>query len=87
MNMWGFGVDIFNYLERDFKEFLEKNINAPKSEFYLPFVVDRLINSGEKKVTVLSTEDRWYGVTYKQDKETVVNALREMTENGLYPEM
>lgn len=84
MNMWGFTTDIFKYLERDFKEFLEKNINVPKSEFYLPFVVGDLVKDGTKKVRVLNSEDKWYGVTYHEDKETVVNALREMTEKGMY---
>ncbi len=87
MNMWGFTPDIFDYLEKDFIEFLEKNINVPKSEFYLPFVVDRLIKDNIKKVNVLSTEDRWYGVTYKEDKDTVVSALHKMCDDGMYDGM
>ena len=87
MNMWGFTPDIFDYLEKDFIEFLKKNIDVPKSEFYLPFVVDRLIKDNIKKVNVLSTEDRWYGVTYKEDKDTVVSALHKMCDDGMYDGM
>lgn len=84
MNMWGFGTDIFGYLEEAFKEFLTEKINVPKSEFYLPFVVDSLIKKGEKKVKVLVAEDKWYGVTYKEDKDKVSEALNKMIDAGLY---
>lgn len=84
MNMWGFTTDIFDYLERDFRAFLDKNLTTPKAEFYLPFVVDGLIKDRTKQVNVLSSEDKWYGVTYLEDKDAVVKAIREMTDNGLY---
>ncbi len=84
MNMWGFTPDIFGYLEKDFIEFLKDNINEPKKEFFIPFEVDRLIKSGEKRVKILSTPDRWYGVTYKEDKQSVVDAIAKMTEAGMY---
>jgi dTDP-glucose pyrophosphorylase len=84
MNMWGFGADVFNYIDRDLKEFLEEKINVPKSEFYLPSVVAKLIETGEKAVKVLVAEDKWYGVTYKEDKEMVVNAIGKMVADGLY---
>ena len=84
MNMWGFGADVFNYIDRDLKEFLEEKINVPKSEFYLPSVVAKLIETGEKAVKVLVAEDKWYGVTYKEDKEGVVAAIREKIANGEY---
>lgn len=84
MNMWGFTTDIFDYLGKDFKEFLDKSISVPKSEFYLPSVVADLISKDIKKVKVLIAEDKWYGVTYKEDKEQVVKALREKIENGEY---
>ena len=87
MNMWGFTTDIFKYLEREFNLFLEEFINKEKSEFYLPSVVDTLIKSGEKKAKVLVAEEKWYGVTYKEDKEAVVNAISQMEQNGLYPNM
>ena len=84
MNMWGFTPDIFNYLEKDFIMFLKDNINEPKKEFFIPLEVDRLIKSGEKRVKVLSSPDRWYGVTYKEDKQSVVDAIAKMTEAGMY---
>ena len=84
MNMWGFTTDIFDYLREGFKEFLSENINVPKSEYLLPGVVGSLIEKGEKQVTVLVAEDKWYGVTYKEDKESVVKAVAELMDKGLY---
>ena len=84
MNMWGLTPDIFDYLEQDFKIFLDENINEPKAEFYIPIEIDTLIKRGEKKVKVLSSPDRWYGVTYREDKQGVVDAIAKMTEMGMY---
>ena len=84
MNMWGFTPDIFEYLESGFIEFLNASISAPKAEYFLPSVVDRLIKNGSKKVKVLASEDKWYGVTYKEDMETVVDAIGKMCKNGKY---
>lgn len=84
MNLWGFMPDLFNYAENGFTEFLKNNINTPKAEYYLPSVVSGLITSGEKKVKVLIAEDKWYGVTYKEDKQSVCDAINKMTEDGLY---
>ena len=84
MNMWGFSPDIFNYIDRDLKEFLNEKIDVPKSEFYLPSVVAKLIASNEKAVSVLIAEDKWYGVTYKEDKDGVVAAIAKKVENGEY---
>ncbi len=87
MNMWGFTPDIFSYLEREFNKFLAEKIDTPKAEFYLPSVVDILIKSGEKRAKVLVAEDKWYGVTYKEDKEAVVDAIGKKIDNGEYPNM
>ncbi len=84
MNLWGFMPDIFGYIEKGFKEFLSEKINVPKSEYYLPSVVSSLIESGKKRVEVLIAEDKWYGVTYKEDKQNVVNAIGAMIDAGLY---
>ena len=84
MNLWGFMPDIFGYIEDGFKEFLSKNINVPKSEYYLPSVVSSLIEKGEKQVEVLIAEDKWYGVTYKEDKQVVVDAITKKINDGLY---
>ncbi|MCQ2478475.1 MAG: nucleotidyltransferase [Clostridia bacterium] len=84
MNMWGFTPDIFSYIDVDLKTFLDEKINVPKSEFYLPSVVSNLIENGEKAVEVLVAEDKWYGVTYKEDKQNVADALSEKIKNGEY---
>ncbi len=86
MNLWGFVPDIFGYLEEDFKKFLDEKIDVPKSEFFIPFEVDRLVSDGIKKVRVLASSDRWYGVTYREDKQSVVDAIAKMTAEGHYKE-
>ena len=84
MNMWGFTPDVFTYTERDLIKFLNEKIDVPKSEFYLPSIVSNVIENGEKEVSVLVAEDKWYGVTYKEDKPGVVAALAEKIANGEY---
>ena len=84
MNMWGFTPDIFEYLEKDFITFLDAKRSVPKSEFFLPAVVDTLIKNGTKKAKVLVAEDKWYGVTYKEDLETVVKAIKTLCDEGKY---
>lgn len=87
MNMWGFTPDFFRYLEEDFTAFLDAKGNELKAEFYLPGVVDRLIREKLRRVRVLIAEDKWYGVTYKEDKPQVVSAIRALVENGHYSGM
>lgn len=84
MNLWGFRPDLFDYIEKGFTEFLKDNINEPKKEYYLPLIVTDLIESGTKKVKVLAAEDKWYGVTYKEDKPGVVAAIEDMISKGYY---
>ena len=84
MNLWGFRPDLFDYIEKGFKEFLEENINEPKKEYYLPLIVTELIETNTKKVKVLAAEDKWYGVTYKEDKPGVVAAIEDMIAKGYY---
>ncbi len=84
MNLWGFKPDVFNYIENGFRKFLDENINEPKKEYYLPLVVTELIESDTKYVKVLSAEDKWYGVTYKEDKPQVVAAVEKMISEGMY---
>lgn len=88
MNMWGFTNSILEELNNRFKAFLDRELktNPLKCEYFLPFVVDEMLKEGKAEVQVLKTEDRWYGVTYKEDKETVVNAIRELKNKGIYPE-
>ncbi len=88
MNLWGFTESIYGELDRRFGAFLERELpgNPLKCEYFLPFVVDELLKEDKAEVTVLESRDRWYGVTYKEDKETVVNAVRQLKDKGLYPE-
>lgn len=84
MNMWGFTPDLFDYLEVGFKKFLQERGTEMKSEFFLPLLVDELLKSGEKTAKVLVAEDKWYGVTYKEDMPTVVGAIKALCDEGKY---
>lgn len=87
MNMWGFTPSFLDELEAGLTTFLQQELpaNPLKGEYYLPFAVDHLIQEGRATAKVLQTAAKWYGVTYKEDKPVVVNALRRMTEDGIYP--
>ena len=88
MNMWGFTRSILEEIQKGFPAFLEKGLaeNPMKCEYFLPTVVDNLEKAGRAEVSVLSSKDKWFGVTYKEDKPVVVEAIRKMKEDGLYPE-
>ena len=88
MNLWGFTEGFMKELEAGFAPFLEKGLreNPLKCEYFLPSVVNGLVEEGKATVSVLKSYDRWYGVTYKEDKQTVVNAIKKMKDEGLYPE-
>ena len=86
MNMWGLRPEIFDMLDRDFVEFLKNDGDPMKKEFYIPSVIDKMINTTDKKVRVLSTDEKWYGVTYKEDAPIVKDAIKTLTEKGLYKE-
>jgi len=85
MNFWGFHPSIFTHLERLFTEFLEKNSQDVRSEFYIPFAVDNLIKSQTIQVKVLKTDSQWYGVTYKEDRKIVMERIQQMIKAGIYP--
>lgn len=87
MNMWGFTPSFLDELETGLRTFMTDELpkNPAKGEYYLPFAVDHLIQNGQATAKVLQTSTQWYGVTYKEDKPVVVDALRRMTEAGLYP--
>lgn len=86
MNMWGFTTALLEKLEEGFKNFLEKEGNELKSEYLLPEVVGSLIKEGGVSVEVLKTNDKWFGVTYKEDKPVVVASFKELIRQGQYPE-
>jgi UTP-glucose-1-phosphate uridylyltransferase len=85
MNFWGFPPTVFNHLKEKFKIFIEINSQNLKSEFYLPFAVNDLILEGKANVSLLQTPDLWFGVTYKEDKETTIKKLDELVNKGIYP--
>lgn len=87
MNLWGFTPSFTQALEEDFARLFREDVpkNPLKAELFLPFVVNGLLARGKARVTVLSSKDKWYGVTYREDKEAVSAAVRSMTERGVYP--
>ena len=89
MNFWGFTSSMMKELKERFPAFLDKAVveNPMKGEYFLPGVVDQLIQEGKAEVKVLNSMDRWYGVTYKEDKESVVDALQSMKDKGEYPDV
>lgn len=88
MNMWGFSRGMMDELEKGFPAFLRENlpVNPLKCEYFLPFAVDDLVQEQKATVRVLKTQDRWYGVTYKEDKPMVVKAVQSLKDAGLYPQ-
>jgi hypothetical protein len=85
MNLWGFNPALFEALEARFPAWLERNISQPKSEWYIPFVVDELIHEGKADVEVLPTDSNWFGVTYREDKPFVTSEIGKLVESGEYP--
>ena len=88
MNMWGFTRSILKELKAGFPLFLEKGLkeNPLKCEYFLPDVVGKLLEEGKAEVAVLKSLDRWYGVTYKEDKQVVMDAIQQLKNKGIYPE-
>ena len=88
MNLWGFGKSFLDEADRRFAGWLRENLpkNPLKCEYFLPTVASELIDEGKAAVTVLKSTDKWYGVTYREDKPTVVAAIAQKTQEGLYPE-
>lgn len=86
MNIWGFKPSVFETLEEKFSEFLDTEIDKPKSEMYIPSVVFDMIDEGKAKVKVLEADSPWFGVTYKEDKPVVVEKINKMVQRGDYPE-
>ncbi len=89
MNMWGFTADFLEEIDRAFTKFYKEELpsNIQKAECYLPFVVDEMIRNGEAVVKVLGSSDRWFGVTYKEDKEYVRGCISDLKASGVYPKI
>ncbi|MBQ9972789.1 MAG: nucleotidyltransferase [Firmicutes bacterium] len=88
MNFWGFTRSFIDELEKRFPSFLEDALknNPLKGEYYLPLAVQQLLSEGKARVKMLESHDKWYGVTYHEDKEDVVNAMQSLKDKGFYPE-
>ena len=85
MNLFGLMPDIFEKLDREFRIYIEKNINSAKAEFFIPYVADILIRSGEASFKVLGTPESWFGVTYQEDRPHVLSMIRKLVDDGTYP--
>ena len=85
MNLFGFTPDYFVYSKNFFKEFLKANIENLKSEFFIPLMVNKVINDGTATMRVLKTTSDWFGVTYKEDKPQLMAKIEELIERGIYP--
>ena len=88
MNCWAFGKAMLQQLADDFPAWLDENLpkNPEKCEYFLPFVVNDMVKAGKGKVKVLNCDEAWYGVTYKEDMDSVVSAIKKMRAEGIYPE-
>lgn len=86
MNCWGFTPSFFGYLKKGFESFILANAENPKSEFYIPSMVNNLVTAKTVTVKVLDCDEKWFGMTYKEDRETVVHSIRALVAQGIYPE-
>ena len=86
MNMFGFTPTIFTWLEQMFPTFLQHAMHKPKEEFLIPTVIDILIRKKTITMKVLKTSEKWFGVTYQEDKREVIANIRKLTDAGIYPE-
>jgi hypothetical protein len=86
MNFWGFHQNVFELAGTMFDDFLKANKQNIKAEFYIPLIVNEIVQRGQGKVKVLGGGNVWFGVTYKDDKEEVSNKIKELVQKGEYPE-
>ena len=86
MNLWGFKPSCFDFLEKEFRSFIKANVNDIKAELDIPTSVDKFVKNGEITIQILMSNERWFGVTYREDKPFVVEGIRKMVDKGLYPE-
>jgi NDP-sugar pyrophosphorylase family protein len=85
LNMWGFTPSLFEYMDDIFVEFLKEHGQEMKSEFFIPLVADTLIKQDKATLKVMTSEDEWFGITYKEDKPSVVASIKKLVEQGIYP--
>lgn len=86
MNLWGFKPSCFKYLEEEFINFIERSAGDPNAELDIPTSMDVYVKKGDINIQVLMTEEKWFGVTYREDRPFVVRSLQDMVDKGIYPE-
>jgi len=86
MNYWGFHPSIFQHLEKGLSSFIKENSDNPTAEYYIPDIISSMIVSKKINVRVISTNDSWFGVTYKEDKKLAIDAINKHIGNGIYPQ-
>jgi NDP-sugar pyrophosphorylase family protein len=86
MNLWGFKPSCYDFLEKEFRSFISTSVNDLKAELDIPTSVDKFVKNGKITIKILMSNERWFGVTYREDKPFVVASIRKMVDNGLYPE-
>lgn len=86
MNLWGFSPNFFDQLEQKFINFIHENSHDLKAEFFIPTVVNELIKDKEVSIRMLTSDDQWFGVTYKEDKKTTIKKVADLVSQGVYPE-
>ena len=85
MNFWGFTPTFFGFIRRAFENFLRENLKNPKAEIFIPLVINKLVKNGQATVKVLETNEKWFGVTYREDKPRVKAELTKLVAAGIYP--
>ena len=85
MNFWGFSPNVFGVTEKLFHEFLDANMQNPKSEFFIPIVADKFSKEGMGEIKVIPTQAQWFGVTYKEDAPSVQSSIDKLVKSGEYP--
>lgn len=85
MNLWGFKPSCYDFLGKEFRSFIDKNGMDLKSELDIPTSVDKFVKSGDIKIKILMSNERWFGVTYREDKPFVVESIKKMIRKGIYP--
>jgi hypothetical protein len=85
MNLWGFKPSAYSFLNKEFRNFIDKHGMDPKSELDIPTSVDKFVKNGEIRIKILMSNERWFGVTYREDKPFVVESIKKMIRKGIYP--
>lgn len=86
MNFWGFHQNVFPYIQTLFKKFLAENSSDPKSEFFIPIIGDQFIHDDKGEIRVIPTDEKWFGVTYKEDAPEVKQSIQNLVDGGVYPQ-